>query len=210
MTPIADAVSKFLPTDPDSAFGREQADLRTTVVTADPQPGSEFPDPPLLSADGNPTTLSSVRDGRPAVVVLYRGAWCPFCNIALRVYRDELGPALRQRLIQLIAVSPQHPDGSLTMQEKHDLEFPVLSDPGNQIARALGVLTHPSDDARALQMEHGLDLAAVNADGTIELPMPTVAIVDATGVLRWIDVHADYATRTEPDQILRAIEELGL
>jgi peroxiredoxin len=126
------------------------------------------------------------------------------------VYRDELGPALRERQIQLVAVSPQHPDGSLTMQEKHDLEFPVLSDPGNQIARALGVMTHPTGDARDLQMEHGLDLTAVNADGTIELPMPTVAIVDATGVLRWIDVHADYTTRTEPDQVLHAIEELGL
>ena len=30
------------------------------------------------------------------------------------------------------------------MQEKHDLGFTVLSDPGNGIARTLGILTQPS------------------------------------------------------------------
>ena len=55
----------------------------------------------------------------------------------------------------------------------------------------------------------GLDLTAVNADGTTGLPMPTVAILDAGHILRWIDVHADYSTRTEPAQVLRALDHLG-
>ncbi|NJP75059.1 AhpC/TSA family protein, partial [Streptomyces sp. C1-2] len=37
--------------------------------------------------------------------------------------------------------------------------------------------------------------------------MPTVALVDDRGVLRWIDVHPDYTTRTEPDRILAALTE---
>ena len=201
-TPIADAIAEF---DPRGSRSGEAS----VVVNPDAQPGSTFPDPTLLGVDGEPTTLSAIRNGKPAVVVLYRGAWCPYCNTALRVYRNELAPALRERNIELVAVSPQHPDGSLTMQEKHDLDFSVLSDPGNQIARTLGVLTHPAEAARRMS-ENGLDLAEVNADGTIDLPMPTVALVDATGVLRWIDVHADHTVRTEPAQILRVIEELGL
>jgi hypothetical protein len=35
--------------------------------------------------------------------------------------------------------------------------------------------------------------------------MPTVIIADSDGVIRWIDVHRDYTTRTEPGQILEAI-----
>jgi hypothetical protein len=53
-----------------------------------------------------------------------------------------------------------------------------------------------------------LDLTAVNADGTIEVPMPTTVILDAGHGLRWIDVHRDYSTRTEPHQILDALDQL--
>jgi hypothetical protein len=42
------------------------------------------------------------------------------------------------------------------------------------------------------------------------LAMPTVAIVDRNGILRWIDVHPNYATRTEPRQILDALASLDL
>jgi hypothetical protein len=42
------------------------------------------------------------------------------------------------------------------------------------------------------------------------VPMPTVAILDADHVLRWIDVHPDYSTRTEPAQVIRALDQLGI
>jgi hypothetical protein len=71
-------------------------------------------------------------------------------------------------------------------------------------------LTQPSDEARAAQLELGLDLTAVNADGTTGVPMPTVAILDADHLLRWIDVHPDYSTRTEPAQVISALGQLGI
>jgi hypothetical protein len=33
-------------------------------------------------------------------------------------------------------------------------------------------------------------------------------LVDGQGVIRWIDVHPDYTTRTEPAEILAAVDEL--
>jgi peroxiredoxin len=44
----------------------------------------------------------------------------------------------------LIAISPQTPDGSLSTKQTKELTFTVLSDPGNQIAGQLGILTGPS------------------------------------------------------------------
>ena len=96
------------------------------------------------------------------------------------------------------------------MREKHSLTFTVLSDPGNAITRGLGILTQPSQEARAAQLQLGLDLTTVNADSTIALPMPTVAITDPDHTLRWIDVHPDYSTRTEQAQVLDALDQLGL
>jgi peroxiredoxin len=139
-----------------------------------------------------------------------QGAWCPYCNIALSTYQAELVPELVVRGVGLIAVSPQTADASLGTQEKHELTFAVLSDPGNQVAKALGILTGPTEEARAAQLQLGLDLTAVNADGTTGLPMPTTVIVDADRVVRWIDVHPDYSTRSEPKQILAELDALAL
>jgi peroxiredoxin len=109
----------------------------------------------------------------------------------------------------LVAISPQRPDGSLTIRERNGLTFTVLSDPGNQIASALGVLTAPSAEAREAQLELGLDLEAVNADGTTAVPMPTVLIVDADRTIRWIDVRPDYSARTTSAEILAALDRLA-
>jgi peroxiredoxin len=92
------------------------------------------------------------------------------------------------------------------MQEKNELTFTALSDPANRVAKSIGILTAPSAEARAVQMELGLDLTEVNADGTTGLPMPATVIVGADRVVRWVDVHPNYSTRSEPDQILAALD----
>jgi peroxiredoxin len=193
------------------AFGREQADLAAVGLPAGIAPtGTLLADADLLDPRGATTTLHSVTSSGTSVLVFYRGAWCPYCNIALATYQSQLLPKLTERGVRLVAISPQAPDGSLTMAEKHDLTFTVVSDPGNTVAGQLGILTAPSPDALAAQLQLGLDLTAVNADATSTLPMPTTAIVDADHVLRWIDVHPDYSTRTETQQILDALDQFDL
>jgi peroxiredoxin len=189
-----------------AAFGAEQAGLDARGIPEGvATPGTAAPDAQLLDVHGAPTTLAGALGGRTAVVVLYRGAWCPYCNLALRAYQEDLVPELARRGVTLVAVSPQKPDGSLSAQEMNDLSFTVLSDPGNQIATALGVLTAPTDDAQAAQRTIGLDLPATNADGTHAVPMPTTIVVDTSGTIRWIDVHPNYTTRTEVAEIVEAL-----
>ena len=108
-----------------------------------------------------------------------RRSWCstgaPGARTAIspcRPTRRSCSPQLTERGIPLVAISPQKPDGSLTMQQKHGLAFAVVSDPGNTIARRLGILTRPSPQARAAQLQLGLDLTGVNADGTVPCRCP--------------------------------------
>jgi peroxiredoxin len=207
---LATASAERLPADVIAAFTADQAALDARGV---PElvltPGCAMPDSDLLDVHGAPTSLARLRDGRPAVVVFYRGAWCPYCNIALRTYQAELVPALSERGVELIAVSPQKPDGSLTSAQSNELTYSVASDPGNHIATALGILTEPSSDSIAAQAKLGLDTTEVNADGTTALPMPTTVVVDAAGIIRWIDVHPNYTTRSEVPDILAAVDAVS-
>jgi peroxiredoxin len=205
------AIASQPPNEVINALSREQADLAVRgIPDRVMSSGSMLPDADLLEVHGAQTTLYEVTDGRPAVIVFYRGAWCPYCNLALSIYQAQLLPELTRRGVGLIAVSPQTPDESLSMREKNELAFPVLSDPGNTLARHLGIVSAPSSEAREAQLQLGLDLTSVNADGTIAIPMPTALLIDGTHVLRWIDVHPDYSTRTEPAEILAAIHDAGL
>jgi peroxiredoxin len=207
---LAETMAAQPPNEVMGAFTREQAHLAAKGTPAGViAVGATLPDAELLDPHGATTSLYAALSDRLSVLVFYRGAWCPYCNITLNTYQAELVPKLARRHVGLVAVSPQSPDGSLSTREKHELTFTVLSDPGNQIARAVGILTAPADEARAAQLQLGLDLTAVNADGTTGLPMPTTIIVDADRVVRWIDVHPDYTTRSEPEQILAALDTLA-
>jgi peroxiredoxin len=207
---LTDAAA-MMPAHVVTAFAAERAALDASGVPAGVvAPGTVMPDGDLLDAHGASTSLARLRHGHPAVVVFYRGAWCPFCNLTLRSYQAELLPVLVERDVELIAVSPQKPDGSLTSAESNELTFSVASDPGNQLANALGILTAPDPDAVDAQVDVGLDLSEKNADGSINLPMPTVVVVDAAGVIRWIDVHPNYATRSEVSDILAAVDSVNL
>lgn len=209
---LADHIADFVagldghaPAEVLDVFKEDQRRLDAAGLPAGvPSPGTAMPDGQLLDAHGAATSLAQARGGKPAAIVFYRGAWCPYCNVTLRVYQQQLAPALAAQGIELIAVSPQKPDGSLTMQEKNELTFTVLSDPGNQIATQLGILSVPREQTRAAQGKLGIYVAQGNSDGTDTAPMPTVVLVDAAGTIRWIDVHPNYVTRTEPKEILDA------
>jgi peroxiredoxin len=210
VTAMDESMASQPPNEVMAAFARERAGLAGVAAPASAlAPGSTLPDADLLDVHGAETTLYPALGDQTAVLVFYRGGWCPYCNIALNTYAAELVPELARRGVALIAVSPQTPDASLSLQEKNELTFTVLSDPGNRLAAVVGIVTAPSDEARTAQLALGLDLTEVNADGTIALPMPATLVVDANHVVRWIDIHPDYSTRSETSEILAAVDSVG-
>ena len=192
-----------------AVFDAEQRDL-----TAAGQPddavgvGDQLVDATLLTADGEEASLAEVVGEAPAVLVFYRGAWCPYCNLTLKTYQEQLLPTLRERGVGLVAISPQTPEGSELATTAGSLDFPVLSDPGNVLSRALGIVTEPSAEARAAHAELGFDVADSNADATGDIPFPTVLVVDGDGRVVFADVHVDYTTRTEVAEVVAALDLL--
>jgi peroxiredoxin len=162
----------------------------------------------LADATGASITLDQVVETGPAAIVFYRGGWCPYCNVALRTYQRDLLPELAAFGARLVAISPQTPDQSLSTVEKAELEFTVLSDPGSRLAREIGIAFQQAGDVLDAQRKLGLDLSQVNAEGSTELPRPTVLIVDRNRTVRFVDVQPDYTARTEVADILAAFADI--
>ncbi|WP_082452558.1 peroxiredoxin-like family protein [Frigoribacterium sp. Leaf44] len=215
-TTIADQVTDFnqgftaqIGPDFSKVFDDEQSALREAGVPDDAvKPGDTVVEATLLTPQGTEVSLAETVGEGPAVLVFYRGAWCPYCNLTLKTYQAELLPRLRERGVALVAISPQTPEGSEASVTNGSLEFPVLSDPGNVLSGALGIRTEPSADARAVHTQLGFDVADSNADATGDIPFPTVLVVDHDGVVVFADVHTDYTTRTEVDEIVAALDLL--
>ena len=162
----------------------------------------------LDDATGTPVSLDQLVEKGPAVIVFYRGGWCPYCNLALRTYQEELHPQLGAFGARLVAISPQSPDESLSTVEKAALDFTVLSDPGSRLADRIGIAFEQADDVLAAQRNLGLDLTKVNAEGAVRLPRPTVLIVGQDRAVRFVDVQPDYTARTEVADIIAALTDL--
>ena len=207
---IAAASRQRLPAEVLETFARDQAGWQAKGRPVDAVGvGDVLSDFTLPDATGRNVSLSELVADGPAVLVFYRGGWCPYCNLALHQYQSELVPHLPDYTATLAAISPQKPDASLSTIEKHDLQFAVLSDAGAGVARQLGIAFEPADDVLEAQRALGLDIRDGNADGSPELPMPTVLIVDSERTVQFADVQANYTSRTEVADILAALRRLS-
>jgi peroxiredoxin len=203
------AAADQLPAEVMEVFDRSIENLLSQGIPAGAAKAGDRLEPFTLDdATGTPVSLDQLVEGGPAVIVFYRGGWCPYCNMALRTYQRELLPELEACGARLVAISPQSPDQSLSTAEKAQLTFTVLSDPGSRLARSIGIVFQQADEVLAAQRQLGLDLAQINAEGSTELPRPTVLIVDQNRTVRFIDVQPDYTARTEVADILAALTQI--
>ena len=203
------AAAEHLPAEVLGVFDHSIEDLRRRGVPSDAVKVGDRLDPfTLEDATGTPVGLEELVRSGPAVIVFYRGGWCPYCNLALRTYQEDLVPQLDRFGARLVAISPQSPDESLSTAEKAALSFTVLSDPGSRLAGRIGIAFQQADEVLAAQRRLGLDLARVNAEGATRLPRPTVLVVDRDQVVRFVDVQPDYTARTEVADFVAALAAL--
>ncbi|MEU6810535.1 peroxiredoxin-like family protein [Streptomyces sp. NPDC046831] len=170
--------------------------------------GAQAPRFNLPTATGQTLALDDLLADGPVVLTFYRGAWCPYCNIALRSLQQH-HEAITARGARLVAVSPQIPDESLTLTEKHGLAFEVLSDVGSGTAKQYGLAFDLPDDLSAVYDKLGFDLQRVNDGHPRTLPLPATYVIDRDGAIRWAFVTTDYTTRAEPADIIAVLDAMS-
>jgi peroxiredoxin len=168
------------------------------------QVGQRAPRVSLPNAKAEQVDLASLWQQGPLIVVFYRGAWCPYCNLELRAWQQLL-PQVKAKGAQLIAISPQTPDNSLTTREKNELAFEVLSDSNLQAAEGFGIAFDMPQELIDLYSSVGHDLPKTNGNGRWALPVPATYVIDRNGVIQYANIDADYRNRAEPFDVLRKL-----
>jgi peroxiredoxin len=166
--------------------------------------GATAPEFTLPDARGGQVSLSTLLAVGPVVLVFYRGAWCPYCNLQLSAFQAAL-PEIRHAGATLVAVSPQTPDQSLTLAERHALEYPVLSDSGNAVAGEYGLVFTMSNAITETMGGLGVRLSDYNGDESNTLPAATTFVIGQDGVIRFAAVSGDYRWRVGPQEALAAL-----
>jgi peroxiredoxin len=93
----------------------------------------------LKNAKGETVDVADLLKKGPVIVTFYRGGWCPYCNLELKAYQEVL-PEIVAAGAALVAINPEKPDDTLSTAEKNALAFEVLSDVGQNVGRAFGLV----------------------------------------------------------------------
>ena len=166
--------------------------------------GNRVPEFRLPDARGGQVRLRELLAKGPVVVSFYRGGWCPYCNLELRALQNAL-PAIKLLGAELVAISPQSPDESLSTAEKNALAFPVLSDDGSATAKAYGIAFPLAEELRPIYKRFGHALPDKNGDDSWVLPIPATYVIETTGTVVLAFVDVDYRNRLEPAEIISAL-----
>ncbi len=203
------AIDATLPRDKAEAIARHIARIASSGAGNDAlKVGDTAPNFILPDGHGNAVSLRALLLDGPAVLVFYRGRWCPYCNAELAAFQLAL-PEISALGARLAAISPEHPDGSLTPEEVDRLTFEVLSDAGNRVARQFGLVYRLDQEARDLVTELGVDLAASNGDESWELPVPATFIVAPDRRIVFASADPDYRRRADPADVVMALDALA-
>lgn len=162
----------------------------------------------LLKVEGGSVSRDELLAAGPAVLIFFRFAGCPACNIALPYYQRRLYPQLHALGVPLLAVSPQVPERLVEIKTRHALELQVASDPDNHLGRRLGILYSFDEASRNAALAKGNSIGDITGTGTWELPQPTVVVIARDGTVAFAEVSPDWLVRTEADPVIRAVEQL--
>lgn len=163
---------------------------------------------PLFSGmrtDGTVRVFKPDGYSRPAIVIFYRGGWCPYCNMQLSDLR-LVEPKLRVQGFEIVFLSTDRPDILYSSLQETDIHYTLLSDSRLDAANAFHVVYHLDDATIAAQKKYGVDLDKTTGTTLHELPVPSVFIIDTTGTIRYVYSNPDYKIRLGAEELLAAAQ----
>lgn len=173
-----------------STYGDRQPSMKLVV-------GSKLPH--FTVRDVNDNIVSSAQlTNKPAILIFYRGNWCPFCTAQIKElmarYKqlDALG-------VRVALIAPQPHENTVGVSKTYDAKFDFLTDEDNAAARTLGI-----------EHRNGLPMGMQALGYDSDTVMPTVIITGEDGKIVWTHETDNYRVRPEPDTFLEVLRMHGV
>lgn len=163
--------------------------------------------PMVDSAEDTPLDLEGALAGRRALVVFYAGGWCDASRVALAAF-ERARPGLEAAGTQIVGLSPELPRHAAVTMAQLGLGFPLASDHALVFTRSLGLAYKLPVELRRIVRAAGVRLPLLNGEGSFDLPLPAVVLVDRGRRIRWHEV-APSAAALDPAAALAAIARLA-
>ena len=180
-----------------SAQGQTAQDICPILI------GTDLPDATVRNIEGADVQVSSVTNGQPTVMIIYRGSWCPYCN----KHFSKIGgieAELKEMGYQMVAVSPDTPENLTKTIDKNDLTYTLLSDSKLDFINALGLSFLVDDKTIKRYKMYGINLEKASGEAHHRLPVPALLIIDKEGMVQFTYVNPNYKVRANPDVVLAA------
>jgi peroxiredoxin len=156
-------------------------------------PGDRFPEVPLAVVGGDRLVLPDALAGHFGVVLLLRGAWCPYCNAQLRAFQ-RAQDRLAEADIRVVALTVDDEATTAQLVADHGLTFPIgHSADAAALHSAVGAFVNP-DPVHLQSTGFALDpdgrvIVSVYSSGAIGRLVPD----DVIGLIRYLREHASAA-----------------
>lgn len=201
-----------LPALPDASKMPAPADAALGVRDGDAglAPGEAVPPFAAVTHEGKAVSRDSLfKQGKPALVIFYRGGWCPYCNLQIRQL-TEAYPQFAERNVELVLISADKTDAAATAQRRYEIPFPVISDPTLAAHEAFRVVMALTPELYETYKGYGIDVEAWSGQTHHKFALSSAFLVDAQGVVTWAHVSEDYKRRPSVAQLLSVIDAARL
>ncbi len=194
-----------------SVFGQDKMTAKNRsaeeAVKTALKTGAKMPSFTLVDAANKSVSSKNLLKQGNLVLVFYRGAWCPFCNLYLRDLQKNI-KEIEANGGKLVAISVENPDKSLSVTQKNELDFTVLSDKNLDVAGKFGIVYQISPETDEKYKGFGVDLVKQNKTETPDLPLSATYIVKQNGQIVYAFLESDYKKRAEPAVIIENLAKI--
>ena len=204
----AKASAEKAPEDVKKIMSTAIAELKaSSIMKSALKKGDKLPEFALKDVQRGEISSKALLKNGPIVLTFYRGGWCPYCNLQLRDLQKHLSE-FKAAGAELVAISPEKPDGTAETVKKEGLDFFVLSDPDGKVGKQFGLMFKLTDELKSLYQKFGIDLEKVNDNKDWELPLAATYIVNQQGEIIYSFVDADYKKRAETKELVKIVQEI--